>query len=275
MKRNPIKLRLKIFLLVFASALALGTLGFMLTEKLNIADAFYFTIVTMSTVGYGDVHPTAPLSKVIAVIIIVLGVGTFVGAVSNAMELMLLKRERKIRIEKLNIVIGAFFSELGSRLLGIFSEADGNIETIRKEFLIKKDSPDKEFTSLSEHLRKYRSDILIDRVDLPHVTLLLAKHKDFLLRLLENPNLLESESFTGILWAVFHLAQELQFREDFSALPESDRAHLRGDIQRVYDHLIVLWVEYMWHLKEKYPYLFSLSVRTNPFDQQASVVIAQ
>ena len=269
------KLRLKIFLLVFAFALTLGIVGFMITENLNLPDAFYFTIVTMSTVGYGDVHPTASLSKVIAVIIIVLGVGTFVGAVSNAMELMLLKRERNIRMEKLNIVIGAFFSELGSRLLSIFSGADGNIESIKKEFLLRKDSPDTEFKTLSEHLTKYESDNRIDRIDLPRLSELVAKHKDFLLRLLENPNLLESESFTGILWSVFHLAQELQFRHDFSALPETDRAHLKGDIRRVYDHLITLWVEYMWHLKEKYPYLFSLSVRTNPFDKEASVVINQ
>ena len=34
--------------------------------------------------------------------------------------------------------------------------------------------------------------------------------------------------------------------------------------------LIIEWLAYMKHLKESYPYLFSLAVRTNPFDPAAS-----
>jgi len=33
------------------------------------------------------------------------------------------------------------------------------------------------------------------------------------------------------------------------------------------------WVDYMRHLKNNYPFLFSLAMRTNPFDQDASVII--
>ena len=44
--------RLLIFLPV--AILAIGTLGFMLFEKLSFIDAFYFTIVTISTVGYAN-----------------------------------------------------------------------------------------------------------------------------------------------------------------------------------------------------------------------------
>jgi hypothetical protein len=43
------------------------------------------------------------------------------------------------------------------------------------------------------------------------VYILLSK-RDFLVALMENPNLLEHESFTDLLWAVFHLVEELAVR---------------------------------------------------------------
>ncbi len=101
----------------------------------------------------------------------------------------------------------------------------------------------------------------------------LKDKRQFLLNLLENPNLLEHESFTNTLWAVFHLAEELSHRHDLHHLPETDYQHLSGDIKRVYGCLIVEWLNYMRHLKNAYPYLFSLALRTNPFDANASVEV--
>jgi hypothetical protein len=43
-------------------------------------------------------------------------------------------------------------------------------------------------------------------------------------------------------------------------------------MKRAYLLLISEWLAYLKHLKENYPYLFSLSVRTNPFDPNASPV---
>jgi len=37
--------------------------------------------------------------------------------------------------------------------------------------------------------------------------------------------------------------------------------------------LLVEWLSYMEHLQDDYPYLFSLAIRTNPFDQDASAAI--
>jgi len=82
--------------------------------------------------------------------------------------------------------------------------------------------------------------------------------------------LLEHETFTKLLWAVFHFSEELECRTDIKQLPETDLEHLAGDIKRVYSLLIVHWISYMKHLQEDYPYLFSLAVRTNPFNPGAS-----
>jgi hypothetical protein len=94
-----------------------------------------------------------------------------------------------------------------------------------------------------------------------------------LLRLLENPNVLEHELFSDLLWAVFHLDEELEARTSLANLPQSDLAHIGGDIQRVYGHLVAEWIAHVEHLKSKYPYLFSLVVRTNPFHERPSAVV--
>ena len=96
---------------------------------------------------------------------------------------------------------------------------------------------------------------------------------NFLLRLLENPNLLEHESFTKLLRAVFQLTEELAQRKDVRKLPDTDYTHLEGDIKRAYVLLVDEWLDYMKYLKDNYPYLFSLAMRTNPFDQNVSPIV--
>jgi hypothetical protein len=90
---------------------------------------------------------------------------------------------------------------------------------------------------------------------------------------LENPNLLEHESFTDLLWSVFHLTEELIYRANIRQLPETDYEHLASDIKRAYTLLVFEWLSYLKHLKDDYPYLFSLMVRTNPFDPDASPIV--
>jgi hypothetical protein len=101
----------------------------------------------------------------------------------------------------------------------------------------------------------------------------LVNRRGFLLGLLENPNLLEHETFTELLWAVFHLSEELESRPGFEFIPETDYHHLIGDIKRAYMQLVMEWLDYMKHLKKEYPYLFSLAMRTNPFDPTATPII--
>ncbi len=69
------------------------------------------------------------------------------------------------------------------------------------------------------------------------------------------------------------MAEELSFRSQVSALSEADYEHLAGDIKRVYCLLAREWVAYLEHLHANYPFLFSLAMRTNPFDATASVEI--
>jgi hypothetical protein len=186
---------------------------------------------------------------------------------------LLSEREKRIRLEKLNMVIGAFFSEVGTRLLAYFSDFDPKLDKIRKELIVANDWSEHEFSSVSKRLKIYDYGVEIQKVELEDLANYLTGKRDFLLRLLENPTLLEHESFTELLRAVFHLTEELANREDLTQLPDTDYQHLAGDMKRAYVLLVHQWFDYMRHLKDNYPYLFSLAMRANPFDQDASPIV--
>jgi hypothetical protein len=186
---------------------------------------------------------------------------------------MLTEREKRTRLEKLNMVIGAFFSEVGTELLTCFSDSDPELNEIRKELVVSTKWTDPEFKAISKRLKGHDYNINIQKVDLENLRAFLRNKRDFLLRLLENPNLLEHEEFTELLRTVFHVTEELEEREDLKELPETDFAHLSHDIKRAYNHLVHQWLDYMRHLKDNYPYLFSLAMRINPFDKEASPIV--
>ncbi|MCX5657800.1 MAG: hypothetical protein NTZ48_06210 [Candidatus Omnitrophica bacterium] len=193
--------------------------------------------------------------------------------VTLVLQGLLSYREQKTLLKKLNMVIGAFFSEAGTDLMRSMSFFDAESSKIAKHLIVNNEWLDKDFRNVSKSVLAHIPVIDHKRIDLALLKEFLAKKRDFLLALLENPNLLEHESFTNLLWAVFHLAEELCHRKNPDALSNTDREHLAGDIKRVYNLLISEWLMYMSHLKADYPYLFSLAIRTNPFDANASAEV--
>ena len=61
----------------------------------------------------------------------------------------------------------------------------------------------------------------------------LKQKGDLLLRQIENPTLVEHESFTELLWAVIHLRDKLMSRKSLVNLSEADVEHLASDAIRV------------------------------------------
>jgi len=193
--------------------------------------------------------------------------------VTLIIQRVLSAREKRSRLKKLNMVIGAFFSEVGTSLLKALSDLDPNPEKMKGDLIIKSNWSHKEFSLMSKRLKGYNYEIDSQKGDLEELKKFLTGKREFLLGLLENPNLLEHESFTDLLWAVFHLTEELDFRKEVNRLSKGDHGHLSNDIKRAYRLLVHEWLVYMKHLKDNYPYLFSLAIRTNPFDPNASVEI--
>jgi len=189
------------------------------------------------------------------------------------------EREKSLMLEKLNMVIGAFYSEVGTDLLKYFSDFDPHSDKIRKNLKLTDNWSEKDFLDAGKRIINFDYIIELKRNDFHALFFLETIHefligkRKFLLALLENPNLLEHETFTELLQAVFHLTEELEKREDVRRLPDADYTHLALDTKRAYVRLVHEWLRYMEHLMTNYPYLFSLALRTNPFDPDASVKI--
>lgn len=188
---------------------------------------------------------------------------------------MLESREKQQRMEKLNMVIGTFFSTAGTPLLGLLIRADPGINTLRQRLVVRDSWRESDFAAMNEVMQEYSCAIEIDRIDLDAARDFLLKNEEFMLTLVENPMVFEHESFTDLILAISHLTEELKARDSLSGLPKDDLGHLAIDFRRVYSRLIPEWLRYMEYLQAHYPYLFNLAMRKNPFDTAASVVIGR
>ncbi len=190
-------------------------------------------------------------------------------------ERLLASREKRSILQKMNMVIGTFFSEVGLELLRSFGDFVENAEQIETDVLINTKWDKKKFRDARSKAESFTYVIIFDVDRLEKLRDFLKKNHSFLVRLLENPILLENQRFTDLLWAVFHLSEELNFRESLRDLPEEDIAHLKGDLRRAYSQIVAQWIDYTEHLKGKYPFLFSLAVRINPLNPKASPIVGE
>lgn len=267
------KFRLKIYFAIFIVLLTVGSIGFMLFENMSFTNAIYFSIVTMATVGYGDIHPQTAIGKILTIIIIIGGVGTFLSIVASITDVFVNRREEKIRKEKVNMVLGLFFSEMGNDLLKYFVKFDNEVKLLYKNLRVSIKWENQDFNKAYDLLKKHHISIDSHKGDMTALLKCMQSRSNLLLRLIENPIIQEHENFTDLLRAIFHLRDELSQRNNLFELLDSDRKHLEGDISRVYKLLIFEWLRYLRYIKKDYGYLFSLAVRTNPFDPDATVAV--
>ena len=193
--------------------------------------------------------------------------------VSLVLNRVLVVREKAVLLNKLNMVIGAFFSEVGTDLLQKLAVFDRDIGETQEHLQFNGSWTAKDFALARRELDEHDHVLEFERGDVDVLKTCLVSHRQFLLRLLENQNLLEHERFTEALWAVFHLTEELDARRNLLDLSPADQEHMELDAMRAYERLLSEWLGYLKHLKAQYPYLYSFAVRTNPFDTGARVSI--
>ena len=197
-----------------------------------------------------------------------------VAIVTLLIDRMLRTRERLVIKRKLNMVIGAFFSEIGTELLGRLAVADTAIDQVRSDLIPAADWKPADYERAIAAIHAHQPHIDITACDLYELKSILQKEKQYMLGLLGNQALLEHEEFTELLWAVTHLAEELAVRRSLDDLPPADRIHLSGDVKRALVLLTHEWLEYVRHLQVAYPFLFSLAVRVNPLDPHANAEVS-
>ena len=175
------------------------------------------------------------------------------------------EREKKRKLEKLNMILGVFFSEAGTSLLAYISVLDENPELMKKELAIKQDWSDKTFKKVSKKIESFSYAVNINDIDMKDFETFLHSKRDLLIKLIGNPALLEHDTFTELLRAVFHLDDEFATR-DLDTMTSQDRNHIATDIKRAYKLLVLEWLGYMKYLKNRHPYYFLFAVKTSPFN---------
>ncbi|MHB8104012.1 MAG: potassium channel family protein [Dehalococcoidales bacterium] len=265
--------RFRFLLLLPVAVVIIGTIGMMAIEHLSLLDALYFTIVTIATVGYGDITAATTGGKIFSIFLIVIGIGVFLTLLTNVVEWLVHRQQNAMHRHRLNMLIGVFFTEAGNQLLHTFTGYDPDIGSIRREFIVTAQWSEKEYEQLRRRLNAYEHTVDPKRLDLDKLYRYLDEKKDLLTRQLENADLVENETYAELLWAVVHLHDELAARSVLVSLPETDIAHIANDIKRAYALLTRQWLDYMLYLKNRYPFLFSLALRTNPFVENPSAVV--
>lgn len=119
-----------------------GTLLFIRTEHTSLLDALYFTVTTVSTVGYGNVAPVTQGGRIVTIFLIILGVGAALYVFSSVMSFMVEGRLRQIlgvrkmkkaieRMRKHFIICG--YGELGKMVVRELEEAGANFVIVESD----------------------------------------------------------------------------------------------------------------------------------------------
>ena len=187
-------------------------------------------------------------------------------------EGIITRREKRAMLQKLNMVVGAFFGEVGNRLLGDLLKYFDNRVEISSNLNVSQDWTPKDFKRAAAYAYNLQIDLDCRKVDLEGLKTFLSQKRSFVLGLLQNPNLMEHDRFTDLLWALTHLDEEIEARPSLEGLPEKDLEHLAGDIRRMYNHLSSVWLDYVKHLRSNYPFLYSFVLRTHPFQEHPRAI---
>ncbi|MBW3644730.1 MAG: NAD-binding protein [Actinobacteria bacterium] len=73
-RRGPVSTRVAIPLVLLVFALVYGTVGFVVLEGFPVIDALYMTVITLTTVGFGEIQPLSPTGRLFTISLIMVGV---------------------------------------------------------------------------------------------------------------------------------------------------------------------------------------------------------
>ncbi|MBQ2612676.1 MAG: hypothetical protein IJG19_02185 [Methanobrevibacter sp.] len=200
--------------------------------------------------------------------------------VAFVLDEIISKKEKEAMMEKLDMIMSTFFSEVGNDLISQLSSVNKHkADTSYLESI--KSWDDKDYENKLKEIKNinipFRADVTSeDREEyLTNIRNLLINKREFIVGLLNNPNLLEKEEFSKLLTAILHLDEELEHRPDLSKVTDVDFNHLNGDMERIYNILIHEWIYYLRYLNKHYPYMIALIIRTNPFDANADAYVKE
>lgn len=89
----------KYMLLLASICILLGAFGIMVAERMNFQDAIWWSFVTVTTVGYGDLSPATANGRMIAMVLMVVGIGLVGSLTSTLTSLFMNMKETSQSLE--------------------------------------------------------------------------------------------------------------------------------------------------------------------------------
>ena len=179
-----------------------------------------------------------------------------IAVVTIVVGMVISEMQRRERVEKTNMLASSFFSDGGTALMRKLLSCTVRCEALRGDCAIKGSWTKADFAAAAERVRTEPIHVSCAPADLRELKAILEERRLSMLVISSNPILFEHEEFTDMLWAVFHLTDEFEYRGDLDALSPADQSHLNDDCERALRGLLVNWLCHMSHLKDEYPYLF-------------------
>lgn len=95
--RSPLKVRFFMLIVVIIILMVIGTFFYHFVEGWSIIDSLYFSSISLSTRGYGELHPTTVASKLFTVFYLFIGVAFILYALSSLIGYFMKYQEPAIK----------------------------------------------------------------------------------------------------------------------------------------------------------------------------------
>ena len=161
-------------------------------------------------------------------------------------------REKKDRLEKTRMLTSSFFTEIGASLLQEMmrmTEANDFIYGV----VSGAHSAEMDENQTIEQIKSMHICLHLDQPGYEQTRQIISSNKTNILILASNPLVIEHESFTDVLWGIFHLIDEFRLRGEWSDLTAQDKAHFEDDFAKVLRLLLLNWISDVHYLQETFP----------------------
>lgn len=261
--------KLLVGVLIALSGLIVGaSVVFMVVENLNPLQAFYFAVVTVTTVGYGDIHPKTSFGMILCVIMILGGVGLFTGGVGLIANAIISKRDREAAEAKTNLLLELFVSTVGLGLLDRFTACNREAGRLSKKLNRFDLSSEAGLKQAKKALARTDFAIDLQKLDADEWITFLDSNSQVFLVLLSNPAVSEGLRVTSVLRRAYGLRLVLKVFTDPAPTYASDE--LRSQLESMYRDLTHLWLDYMASMLKEYPASAGQLASLNPFKSRES-----
>jgi voltage-gated potassium channel len=80
--------QVRIAIIIIAIILPVGVIGFMALEGLDVLNAIWLTVITLATIGYGDIYARTDAGRIFTIVLIIAGLGSFAFAIQASLSLL-------------------------------------------------------------------------------------------------------------------------------------------------------------------------------------------